>query len=557
MDSDVQRSTNGNVSALTELFSAERPFTIASGVICASPPVLARVALDVDEIGFLTTKTLSLNPRPGYTEPIIHEYHPGCFINAVGLANPGAGNFVETIKPLLPLYNNKSLMVSIMGSDPEEFLNCALVLDDIADAFELNLSCPHVKSGGLAVGADLEMVEKIVRLLVQRLQKPIVPKLSPNVPSIGEFATCCERAGASALSLINTVGPGTAVDDDGNPILSNVVGGISGAAIKPIGLKLVREVSSQVKLPIIASGGIGSPQDVNAYRKAGASYFAVGSSLAGMTTLQIKQFFKWLGSPISTPKPGNLAGIARSSNRLTTYSGARVISNRKIAPNMFRLELDSGTKCNAGQFFFLRLPGIGEKPFSPMMDSPAVYLIRPVGPFTEKLSTLKEGSEIYFRGPYGNGFKAPEGQNGIIVLGGGTGVAPILMGATKWKKNIVQAFLGFSQPLSEFFQLEIESILPNAKISVDLPGEPGEVLRLAQREIGAYKEDFRGFNVYICGPLTMMQKAGEFFSRFVGSNEVYIAREDVMKCGIGLCGSCGTENGLRSCIDGPVVPFSN
>ena len=167
-----------------KLFPIESPFTIASGIVCSSPSVLARIAREVEEIGFLTTKTLSFDPRPGYREPIIHEYHPGCFINAVGLTNPGATNFVKAIKPLLPLYRNKPLLISIMGTSPEEFLECALVLNDIAYAFELNLSCPHVKGGGLAVGSDPVMVEKIVRLLVQRLGKPIIPKLSPNVPKL-------------------------------------------------------------------------------------------------------------------------------------------------------------------------------------------------------------------------------------------------------------------------------------------------------------------------------------------------------------------------------------
>ena len=540
-----------------KLFPAQYPFTIPSGVVSTSPSVLARMAREVDEIGFLTTKTLSLTPRPGYKEPVLHEYHPGCFINAVGLANPGAAAFAEAMRLLLPLHARKPLLVSIMGSDPDEFLECAYILNDVADAFELNLSCPHVKSAGLSVGTDPVMVGNIVGLLCDRLRKPMVPKLSPNVTNIVEIAKVCQSAGASGLSLINTVGPGVSVDNDGNPILSNVVGGISGAAVKPIGLKLVKEVSSQVDLPIIASGGIASPWDVEAYRRAGASYFAIGSSLAGMTTPQIKKFFRWVASPANQSKEGRKIKAFAPKTGLTRYFRTRVASNKRIAPNMFRLELDEGLKCDPGQFFFLRIPEIGEKPFSPMRDLKPVYLIKSVGPFTEKLSRLEEGAEIYFRGPYGKGFRVPHEQDDILVLGGGTGVAPILLAAMKWPKNIIKAFFGFSHTIDESFVSEIECIAPKAKISIDRPGDPGAVFESIEREISLPDSGIGTFRVYICGPCAMMKRAGDYFSRFVDPKEVYIAREDVMKCGIGLCGSCGTENGLRSCIDGPVFPFSN
>ncbi len=557
MKSDFNPSDCGQNIDRPKLFSVQHPFTIPSGVVSTSPSVLARIAREVEEIGFLTTKTLSLSPRPGYREPVVHEYHPGCFINAVGLANPGAANFAEAMRSLLPLHARKPLLVSIMGSDPDEFLECAVILNDVADAFELNLSCPHVKTAGLSVGTDPVMVGKIVGLLCDRLQKPIVPKLSPNITNIVEMAKVCQSAGASGLSLINTVGPGIAVDDDGNPILSNVVGGISGAAVKPIGLKLVREVSSQVHLPIIASGGIASPWDVEAYRRAGASYFAIGSNLAGMTTPQIKKFFRWVASPAGEGKDGRRIKTFGPKTGMTRYFRTRVASNKRIAANMFRLELDKGPKCDPGQFFFLRIPEVGEKPFSPMSDLKPVYLIRSVGPFTEKLSALEEGAEIYCRGPYGKGFQVPNEKDELLVLGGGTGVAPILLAAMKWPKNIIKAFFGFSQPLEEWFVSEIECIAPNARISIDKPGEPGAVFESLEREFCAPDLGIRAFRVYICGPYDMMKRAGDFFSRFVDPKEVYIAREDVMKCGIGLCGSCGTENGLRSCIDGPVFPFSN
>lgn len=540
-----------------DMFKVEWPFTIPSGIITANPAVIARIAREIDEIGFLTTKTLSLEPRPGYREPVISEYHRGCFVNAVGLPSPGAESFANAMKEFLPLRKSKPLLVSIMGSVPEEFLRCAEVLDDVADGFELNLSCPHVKAAGQSIGSDPDIVERIVRLLSESLSKPIIPKLSPNVGNIVEIASICEKAGASALSLINTVGPGMAVDDDGNPILSNLVGGISGAAIKPIGLKIVRDVAEKTTIPIIASGGISSYLDVAAYRKAGAHFFAVGSALAGMNTEELRTFFRSIGRQYQTNRLHEEKIVNIESSPITKYSKTEVVGNRPISRNMFILELKSGLACKPGQFFFLRLPGFGEKPFSPMGDSLPLYLIRSVGPFTEKLSTLKPKDTLYMRGPYGVGFKEPNSKEKLILLGGGSGVAPIIMAASRWRNSVQKAYLGFSEDIGGEFQSLIRSSVPSAKILIDPPGSVGAVVDCAEREVALLGEEMSNMLVYMCGPRAMMKRAGDVFSRFVSPRRIFMAREDIMKCGIGLCGSCGTETGLRSCVDGPVFSIED
>ncbi len=537
------------------IFQSQWPFTIPSGVVTTTPAVIARIAREIDEIGFLTTKTLSLEPRPGYREPIISEYHKGCFVNAVGLPSPGADWFRAAMKPFLPLYNGKPLLVSIMGGDPEEFLRCAEVLDDVADAFELNLSCPHVKAAGQSIGGDPVMVERIIKLLCNSFKKPIIPKLSPNLSNIVEIASICAKAGASALSLINTVGPGMAVDDDGNPILSNVVGGISGAAIKPIGLKIVREVASKVRLPIIASGGISTPHDVEAYRKAGASLFAIGSALAGMSTEGMKKYFKSIGIYYRFKK----LEVKTVSDALisTAYSKTEVVSNQQVSSNMFMLQLEAGPMSEPGQFFFLRIPNFGEKPFSPMVDLNPVYLIRAIGQFSQKLSVLKKGDVVYVRGPYGTGFTKPYPEKKLILVGGGTGAAPIIMAASKWQSSVSRIYFGFSSKLEESFERRIRSLNPSVKIAIDTPAQIGAVVSCIDSEIADSGVDVKNIAVYLCGPRLMMNKAGEAFKKILGADRIYMAREDIMKCGIGLCGTCGTENGLRSCVDGPVLPMAN
>jgi dihydroorotate dehydrogenase subfamily 1 len=529
------------------------PFTIPSGVVTTVPAVIARIARDIPAIGFLTTKTLSVDPREGYREPIVHEYYPGCFVNAVGLANPGARNFLEAVRPLLPLHDNKPLIVSVMGNDAEEFLECALILDPIADAFELNLSCPHVKGAGQSVGSDPEAVRSILQLLRSRIKKPILTKLSPNLGDVPGMARLCEQEGAAGLSLINTLGPGTAVDAEGNPILSNINGGLSGAGIFPVGLKAVREAASAVNIPIIASGGIGSSEDVIAYMEAGASFFAVGSALAGLKTQEIADFFSKLTEslerrPEQPAPPKCLTAVSR-----TTYSKTRVVENTRIGDGIFKLRLEKGPRCDPGKFFFLRLPGVGEKPFSPAQDLEPVYLVRKVGPFTAALEALKQGDWIYMRGPYGQGFPVPPSGKPLVLVAGGTGSAPIMLAASRWKTSITRAFFGFSADTTDQFQQQILSSVPEAAVVVDPPNRPGEVVRALAKDMKLKPDLYKECLAFVCGPTAMMRAAVAVLDERMPGDRILIAREDVMRCGIGLCGSCGTGSGLRSCIDGPVM----
>jgi dihydroorotate dehydrogenase subfamily 1 len=518
------------------------PFTIPSGVITTLPSVVTRIARDVDAVGFLTTKTISLEPRQGYREPIMYEYYPGCFVNAVGLANPGAVHFAAEMKSYLPLYQNKPLVVSIMGTDAREFVACALILDPIADAFELNLSCPHVKGAGQCLGSDIDVVLTIIQDLKRVIRKPVIAKLSPNLGNVPEMAAACEQAGADALFLINTVGPGVGVDAAGNAVLSNKLGGLSGKGVLPIGLKAVAEAAQACKLPIIGAGGISSPSDVLAYQKAGASYFAVGSALAGMNTTQVAEYLNYLASEAIKPAPDRLP--VRKCR--TEYLKTQVMSNKSVGGGMFQVDIEESPHCVPGQFFFLRIPGVGEKPFSPLSETS--YLVRAVGPFTGALEQLRQGDEIWLRGPYGNGF--PEIDRAILI-GGGTGIAPLVMFA---ERNSAQAaFFGFSSDVDSTFKAEIEALIPSAHIVVDQPGKVGAVIEVLADEVKKSPKLFEDSSVLMCGPSAMTKAACEALKEVVPSNRIFIAREDVMRCGIGVCGSCGTPTGLRSCIDGPVL----
>jgi len=532
------------------------PFTIGSGVVATAPSVLARLAREIPQLGFVTTKTLSLLPREGYREPIIYEYYPGCFINAVGLANPGAAAFVRDIAPHLPLHNNKPLVASIMGENPDEFVACAKILDPVASAFELNFSCPHVKGAGQSVGSDPEAVKTIIQLMKKTFPKPVIAKLSPNLGDIATSAQLCERAGADGLSLINTVGPGLIFDDAGIPILSNEVGGMSGRGILPIGLKAVRDVARVAHIPIIASGGIASPCDVRAYQRAGASFFSVGSALAGKNTQQLISFFQYLAqgidpsTPLRSPQsPDQREGL------LTAYTKTTVLRNSPAADDLFVLDLADARPCNPGSFFFLRIPGVGEKPFSPMSHNPHRYLIRAVGPFTKRCQALQTGDEIYLRGPYGNGFLEPPLSRPLVLIAGGTGAAPLIMAAARWQRQVGRMFIGFSKEIQAHFKRELERTVARVRVVVDAPGEVGAILRELAHDMRSEKILYRNCVAFLCGPRRMTGAAVALLLDAVPRSRIFVAREDLMRCGIGLCGSCATEHGLRSCIDGPVFPL--
>jgi dihydroorotate dehydrogenase (NAD+) catalytic subunit len=461
------------------------------------------------------------------------------------------------MRPLLPLQDRKPLVVSIMGMSPEDFLECAKILDPIADAFELNLSCPHVKGAGQAVGSDPEAVRLIVRLLKGATAKPIIAKLSPNLGDIPGMARLCRDAGADGLTLINTVGPGIATDDEGNPILSNVAGGLSGSGVLPLGIRAVREAASAVDIPIIACGGISSARDVVAYLNAGAALFGIGSALAGMNTEKIARYFSRLISDLDaqTATPEISKGAPKGT--CTAYVRTRVLENRPMGDSMFQLRLESGPECRPGQFFFLRLPEVGEKPFSPAQANPPVYLVREVGSFTRALKRLSRGDWLYMRGPYGNGFPGRQRSKGeLVLIGGGTGLAPIMMAASKWRESVVRSFAGFSRPVEEWFRKDLSETLHQCRIVVDREGKPGEVVRTLAEDVRKHPEMYRGSSVFICGPGPMMDAVVGVLRDIVPSRRIHLGREDIMRCGVGICGSCGTRSGLRSCVDGPVMPAS-
>ncbi|MDE3056472.1 MAG: dihydroorotate dehydrogenase [Bacteroidota bacterium] len=233
--------------------------------------------VDVNKLGGIVTKSLSMKPRDGNPAPRIAET-PSGMLNSIGLANIGVKKFIEEKIPKLSTFSC-AVIANIAASSVEEYCGVLEKLDpfEAIAGFEINVSCPNVKEGGLSFGTDKEKVALITKELRRRTKKPLMIKLTPNVTHISEFALAAESEGADAVSVINTI-IGMAIDIRTRKTkLSTVTGGLSGPAIKPIALAKVYEVYRAVKIPVIGIGGITSWEDAVEFLLAGASAVQVGT----------------------------------------------------------------------------------------------------------------------------------------------------------------------------------------------------------------------------------------------------------------------------------------
>jgi dihydroorotate dehydrogenase (NAD+) catalytic subunit len=234
--------------------------------------------VDLNRLGGIVVKGLSLEPSKGNPSPRIVETPCG-MLNAIGLENVGLAAFVKDKLPFLKGLKTP-VFVNIYGKNITEYAELAARLDDIEDVsgIEVNISCPNVKSGGMAFGAYPDSASEVVRAVRDRTKKPLMVKLSPNVTDITEIARSVEAEGADSISLINTI-TGMAIDiETRRPKLANITGGLSGPAIKPVALRMVWQTAQSVKIPVIGIGGIMTAKDALEFLIAGAVAVQIGTA---------------------------------------------------------------------------------------------------------------------------------------------------------------------------------------------------------------------------------------------------------------------------------------
>ncbi len=245
--------------------------------------------VDLNKLGAIVVKGISLKPREGNPSPRICETSCG-MLNSIGLQNVGLKEFLKTKLPYVRKYDTK-LIVNILGNTLQEYVKLSEALDDAGvDGIELNVSCPNVKKGGIVFGTDKKMLAKLIGKVRSSVKNStLITKLSPNVSDIKEFARMAEDSGSDAISLINTI-PGMAIDiRTKKPKIENIIGGLSGPAIKPIAVRMVYESYRAVKIPIIGMGGIMNSEDAVEFMLAGATAVAIGTAnfVNPMATLAI------------------------------------------------------------------------------------------------------------------------------------------------------------------------------------------------------------------------------------------------------------------------------
>lgn len=294
--------------------SLRNPVMVASGTFGYGEEYAELI--DLNRLGGIITKSITLKSRLGNQPPRIYET-PSGILNSIGLQNVGIDSFINEKLPFLKRYNIP-LIVSIAGDSSDEYVELAKILGrEKVEGLELNLSCPNIKySKKLMFAQDPKMACEVVSKVRKRTHLPLFVKLSPNVTDIASIARICEQAGADGVSLVNTF-QAMAIDvESRKPILSQVTGGLSGPAIKPIALRMVYEAHRVVKIPIIGVGGIMTARDALEFIVAGAKAIAIGTGnfvdpqtsikiVEGIRDYMVKNKIgdiRWLVGSLQSPK---------------------------------------------------------------------------------------------------------------------------------------------------------------------------------------------------------------------------------------------------------------
>ena len=271
-------STNPRLEVDAAGLRFQNPVLLAAGTAAYGREL--QDVVDLDRLGGLVTKAVSPRPRDGAPAPRVAEFSGG-MINAIGLANPGMAVVRERELPWLAAHVDRArILVNVVGDAPEDFATVVSHLDDSKglDGFELNVSCPNVKAGGMEFGADPNTLRDVVARAREATRRPVVVKLSPTLGDIARTAAVAVDAGADGITVVNTI-PGLVVDlDRRRPALGFGSGGVSGVSLLPVGVLATWRVARAVKVPVIGVGGVTSAEDALQYLVAGASLVAMGTA---------------------------------------------------------------------------------------------------------------------------------------------------------------------------------------------------------------------------------------------------------------------------------------
>jgi len=542
------------------------PLTIPSGIVMTDPRCAKRLLEKCKEIGVWTTKSIGenerivpegyevINPDPnkeyGFRESILAQIDDGSLVNAVRLTNPGKDKMREyLLKTNIP--SDRIINASVFGGSIREVVSVIKTLEGVVDTIEINGSCPHSEKGGMLIGLEPKTVYNFVTAAVQVTKKPVLFKITPNTTNenIGLIARAVKEAGGAGVVAINTVGPYIHYVDGHAVLTSKIGGGISGSRIKERGVECIRVVRKAVPdedFLIFAMGGIRTARDVEDYMAARANVCGIGSALAGMNENELANYFPTIVSDLE-----NGTNYAEKLLKKVDMNYKRVTIDDIIDDNCDFKVIKTTNNINAkpGQFVFAWLPGVGEKPFSIMDNSPLTLGILERGEFTKKFSSLKEGDYFYVRGPYGI---APSVNNGeeVALVGGGCGIAGLYLFAKQLsKKAKVTTLLAAKDkehiPYIKKFENCGEVYIATEDGSLGRKGLVTDLLK----EVKLRKQSY----FLNCGPKAMVEAVLPLELKISVPERVYSSVDYMTRCGTGICGSCADEKGRRTCVEGPFM----
>jgi len=529
-------------------------FATVSGVLSTKTPLIRYADTYLNEFGVITTKSFQVSENPGNREPIICEMSPGSFGNSVGLRNPGMDSALAELKQLRNDYRMRALLnVSVSASTVEDFIILVKAFAPVADIIELNFSCPHAAAGyGASIGCSSElsglyMME--IRKAVSDCPALIFPKLTPNVPDIATIAREVIACGADGIVAINTVGPEVHRELlSGKPILQNALGGKGGKSgrwIHEEALRCICAIRMAVgpEVPIIGMGGVTTGGDCAAMVQAGADVVGIGSAFGKVKQQHWADFSAALHrdaqSRLTTGHDTHESDQYYNHAVSMEYHAYTITKRIAHGEDTVVFTLDGTWDYEAGQFVFLWIPQIGEKPFSIAEADPMKFVIKRRGPFTEALFALHPGDTLYVRGLYGAPVTLTPTKQAILV-GGGTGVAvlPALARKLAQQGTSLDIFIGTSETPVEGEEGLLEKTLSQYGTVTIVPdaGKPGRVLDNLQSALQKVDGKLSG---YIVGPTVFMRKTAQLMlDAHISADQIQLSLELSTMCGIGMCGEC-------------------
>ena len=541
--------------------------TTVSGVASTKPALITYFDKKVKSVGIITTKSFQVEVNPGNREPVICETETGCFGNSVGLRNPGMEQAVYELKKLREERQFTSLInVSLSANSIEDFITLVKAFDEVADLVELNFSCPHASVGyGSSIGCDVQVAATYVKKIKEACslcKAPLFVKLTPNVDDIGSIAKAVMESGADGLVAINTVGPIVHIDPVAKkPILQNKLGGKGGVSGHPVfkdaiaAIKAIRKAVGD-EVPLIGMGGVFTGVEAAQMIQAGADAVGIGSALGTVDQRLWPQYLEAVKADaqtmLQTDTISNDSSAFISNKRQMAYERHIVTGFERYGKDTVIITLDGELDCKAGQFAFLWLVGIGEKPFSVAHNKPLTFIVKNRGPFSDSLCKLEVGCEVYVRALYGAKLDN-EITKKALLLGGGTGVAvlPSLAEQLQEQETEMTILVGTSETVTASALLQDELSVFGKFICIADDGKPGRILDLLDSiDLDAEQA------CYLVGPeIFMAIAARKLLSRGISEERLYLSMERMTLCGIGLCGECACGDRL-TCRWGTFMQYS-